>query len=193
MRAATLQDKADIPATPPPRYRPDWLKKPSGEDLAWAYPEGANRKGIGGKATIQCQVAPDGKLMRCQVVSEDPPGEGFGAAALALAPQFQMTQPPSDAKAPSEITIPLVFSQPKPATTSENTTAAESAPETPSPLGVLAMQGRDWLVHHAKPPPGPWIGGAGLAIAAIVIGVVLSRWSRGADGKDLSGPNSERR
>jgi TonB family protein len=38
-----------------------------------------------GSAKLQCMVMADGSLQSCKVLSEDPPGEGFGEAALASA------------------------------------------------------------------------------------------------------------
>jgi TonB family protein len=67
---------------------PDWLRKPSLDDLARFYP--ADPGGIGGRAKISCIVTARGTLDRCTVLSETPPGRGFGAAALALAPMFMM-------------------------------------------------------------------------------------------------------
>ena len=195
MAAQTLQ-KADAPVAPAPPYRPDWLRKPSGEEMAWAYPKRAQREEIGGKAILHCLVAPDGGLTRCQVASEAPADYGFGAAALALAPQFQMTRPPSDIKAPSEITIPITFLTP-PSTSGAQPTpgsdAAPSRPATPSPLAVALSRGGHWVADHAKAQSGPLLGIAGGVILVVLAGVALRRWSRRADGKDLSGPNSERR
>jgi hypothetical protein len=38
-----------------------------------------------GSAKLQCMVMQDGSLQSCTVVSEDPPGKGFGEAAMNLA------------------------------------------------------------------------------------------------------------
>lgn len=70
--------------------RPDWEKRPSGDDFVRAYPAVAFRKGLSGRATISCQVSVEGTLQRCAVVAESPVGVGFGQAALELAPQFRM-------------------------------------------------------------------------------------------------------
>jgi hypothetical protein len=77
---------------PPPSHdpaiitAPDWRKLPSSDDLMAVFP--ANAHG-GGRAVLKCEVAPDGLLRKCMVVSETPVGQGFGAAALALTPQFR--------------------------------------------------------------------------------------------------------
>jgi TonB family protein len=194
--AAQTSQTADTPPAPAPRYRPDWLRKPSGEDMAWAYPKRAEREEIGGKAVLHCLVAPDGGLTHCEVASEAPADYGFGAAALALAPQFQMTRPPSDIKAPSEITIPITFLTPPPSSEAPSAPGPDAAPprpETPSPLAVALSRGGHWVAEHAKTQSGPLLGIAGGVILVVLVAVALRHWSRRADGKDLSGPNSERR
>lgn len=70
--------------------QPDWLSRPTARDLAGVYPAAAFRRGLAGSARMQCGVRGDGSLADCRIVSESPAGEGFGAAALALAPRFRM-------------------------------------------------------------------------------------------------------
>jgi TonB family protein len=67
-----------------------WLHKPSEEDLLVVWPKAALNRDIGGKATINCEVSIRGALFDCVVLSEAPAGENFGAAAIALTPQFLM-------------------------------------------------------------------------------------------------------
>jgi TonB family protein len=83
---------------------PDWLRKPSGDDFANVYPVKALKAGRGGKATIACTVNTEGLLRDCKVTQEDPPGLGFGPAALVLSTAFLMKPPTMDGK-PSEATI----------------------------------------------------------------------------------------
>ena len=167
-------------AEPSVIQRPDWVKKPTGDDLAWAYPERAARLERGGKATIVCGVTTQGALIDCSVISETPPGEGFGAAALKLSKQFQMT-PSTDPEHLSTVTIPIIFTVPE--------------PDTPVGL-VLRDYARvsDWASTHVKAPPTDVsvavVGALGLLIAVLA----LSARARRRDAtKDLTGPNSERR
>ena len=69
---------------------PDWMKKPTAQDLAGAFPVAAAKKRVDGKATIKCQADVAGFLQKCAVMTEAPAGLGFGQAALQLAPQFRM-------------------------------------------------------------------------------------------------------
>ncbi|HEY8571657.1 TonB family protein [Phenylobacterium sp.] len=89
---------------------PGWLKKPTAEDLLSVWPAEAARRGIGGKATVACTVTAQGALRDCKVVSETPAGSGFGAAAIALTPQFLMKPATKDGIAvASEVRIPINF------------------------------------------------------------------------------------
>lgn len=94
-------------------YRPDWLEKPTVEDMADYYPEHAARHEIPGKATITCKVSASGLLERCKVVEEAPAGEHFGEAALKLAPKFRMIPPDDPTVAPGTVTVPLIFAIPE--------------------------------------------------------------------------------
>lgn len=71
-------------------HHPSWVRRPSGTDLANLYPRGALERGISGHAVIECTVNADGMLDVCHVVSEDPPGQGFGDATLRLKSKFKM-------------------------------------------------------------------------------------------------------
>jgi TonB family protein len=70
---------------------PTWLTRPSASELGAVYPANALRHHTDGEAAITCVVNVHGLLEAYKVVSESPPGEGFGAAALLLAPRFSMT------------------------------------------------------------------------------------------------------
>lgn len=70
---------------------PDWLRRPSGDDVASAYPAKALEQDVGGHVVILCKVSPDGVLGDCSVAEEDPVGMGFGEAALSLTPGFLMS------------------------------------------------------------------------------------------------------
>ena len=69
---------------------PDWLRKPTADDLLTVYPTEAFRRGQNGKAIISCLNTVQGKLTECVALDESPAGAGFGGAAIALTPQFLM-------------------------------------------------------------------------------------------------------
>jgi TonB family protein len=92
---------------------PDWLKKPSAEDLFSVWPTAAWERGEGGKASIRCTITIVGALRGCTVLSETPAGSGFGVAALALAPQFVMRPAMKDGKpVEAQVNIPIAFAAP---------------------------------------------------------------------------------
>ena len=70
--------------------QPDWLKKPTAEQILGLWPKGTLGTNKQGRAVVSCEVSVQGALHDCQVVAEEPKGSGFGDAALALTPQFLM-------------------------------------------------------------------------------------------------------
>jgi TonB family protein len=90
---------------------PDWLKRPSGDDLARVWPKaGLDRSGF---AAIKCKVNVKGLLYACTVMNESPAGAGFGPAALMLAPNFRM-RPKMVGGRPveSDVVVPIRFAGP---------------------------------------------------------------------------------
>jgi protein TonB len=94
--------------------QPDWLRKPSADDMARYYPDRAQRNAVNGRATLHCTVNVNGTV-DCSVISEDPPDMEFGSAALKLSRMFKM-RPMSRDGAPTAggtINIPIRFEVPK--------------------------------------------------------------------------------
>jgi TonB family protein len=69
---------------------PDWVRKPTGEQMAKYYPKAASDAGKEGFATITCRVRADGTLRACKVIKQQPGRYGFGEAALKLSSTFRM-------------------------------------------------------------------------------------------------------
>ncbi len=111
---------ADAPsasgAPPASATAPDWVRTaspancPDGRSARY-YPPRAQALGRKGSAVIKCVVTDTGSVDHCVVVSEDPPGYGFGEAALQMSCLFKMKPKTPDGRAVSgaEVTIPLKF------------------------------------------------------------------------------------
>ena len=67
---------------------PVWLSAASFADVAAAYP--AASRGESGGATLRCRVNQDGWIGLCGTLEEQPPGDGFAAAARALTDRFRI-------------------------------------------------------------------------------------------------------
>ncbi len=86
------------PVAPAGSHHPRWVKRPSGEAFDRNYLHQAKLSGVEGHAVMRCVVDENGKLRDCEILSEEPPGKGFGAATLRLAPEFQMTTATEDGR-----------------------------------------------------------------------------------------------
>ncbi len=75
----------------PPRF----VRGPSRNDVGRAHRRVDPRLRQRGTAVMRCIIQADSRLDRCAIISETPPGTGFGSAALTLAPLYRF-QPPTE-------------------------------------------------------------------------------------------------
>ena len=92
-----------------------WAATPSPADMAAAWPKQAPADLAQGKAWLRCGFSPQGALVSCSAVNEDPAGEGLGAAALSLAGRFRLLDGAADPQAlpDTKVTLPFTFTNPK--------------------------------------------------------------------------------
>jgi len=88
--------------------------QPTAAELRAVYPPRAAAQHLGGMVNLGCDVGVSGHLERCVVISETPPGYGFGAAALSLSGKFVMEPKMQQGRAVpgGRVRLPIVFSLP---------------------------------------------------------------------------------
>jgi len=67
------------------------LRRPTDAELMAVYPARALNQGILGRATMTCTSTAQGSLTGCMAMSESPPGQRFGQAAVALASRYRIS------------------------------------------------------------------------------------------------------
>ncbi len=89
----------------------NWLRRPTGEQVAEVYPRAAENTKTSGLAVMGCSVTASGAMNDCAIVREVPIGQGFGQAALKLSKYFLMapTTPDGRSVAGSHVDIPIRF------------------------------------------------------------------------------------
>ena len=123
---------------------PDWIQRPT----ALVYPRAAQRARVSGAARMTCEITDEGLLVHCEVVSESPPGYGFGQAALDMAGQFRMRIPAGGpALGGKHVVIPFRFQLPGdsgPPLPAPLSNPAGAAPDTPG-LGAERIDRPHWV------------------------------------------------
>ena len=105
--------EADVPANA--IKRPTFAKRPSAEEIATFYPARAVGLAQEGQARLLCDVGDGGEVSGCRVLSESPPGSGFGLSATEVASLFVLDAVDSNgiAVAGRKLVLSMKFSQPK--------------------------------------------------------------------------------
>jgi periplasmic protein TonB len=77
---------------------PPWAESgPTVSDVQGLYPTAAYLDDIAGNVTLSCKVLETQKL-ECSVEAEEPPGHGFGEAAVILSRKYVVRPPAQDSR-----------------------------------------------------------------------------------------------
>jgi TonB family protein len=108
--AAVLMQAA-TPQPPNLITNPDWVRRPSREDIARYYPKAAIKEDLAGSAFLVCDVDAEGRLVGCKAEKVSPEGAGFGEAAVAMAEVMRMHPQTMDGRpvAGGVIRLPVNF------------------------------------------------------------------------------------
>jgi periplasmic protein TonB len=106
-----LQPQPDPPAV---ISRPNWIRQPTGEQLARVFPDRALQRGVAGTASLNCLVEVSGRVTDCRITGETPGGYGFGRAAQSVSRYFQISpQTVNGAAQGSRVAINMRFNLPQ--------------------------------------------------------------------------------
>ncbi|HEX4097258.1 MAG TPA: M56 family metallopeptidase, partial [Caulobacteraceae bacterium] len=83
-------DVAPVQASGSLISEPVWVRLPTRQAIAEAYPIGADRQGVPGRATMRCHADGRGYLSSCVPIAEHPAGFGFGKAAAFLETSYKL-------------------------------------------------------------------------------------------------------
>jgi TonB family protein len=91
--------------------RPIWTATPNVNDLNAVYPRDSTAEGA---TSMQCLIGPVGRFTACQILTANPPNQGFEGAAITLANLFQMKPVDGDGQQVDggTIIIPIVYRRP---------------------------------------------------------------------------------
>lgn len=87
-----------------------FAQRPTASDFSRNYPRRALNAGLDGRVTLSCVVQRSLRL-ECRVAEEDPPGQGFGQAAVRIARRFRAERQFPDGRATvgAQVTVPMAF------------------------------------------------------------------------------------
>ena len=93
---------------------PKVRETPSAAAIWRAYPLRAAAAYLGGVARLNCAVDVAGALYDCRIVSETPPGEGFGRHAMDLTDQVRVDPLKCDGRPVdgARVVMPIRFQPP---------------------------------------------------------------------------------
>jgi hypothetical protein len=105
---------AALAQEPPMMFVPTFDAQPSSAELVRHYPPQALQQNTSGIAILCCTPRPD-RSVECEVSSEWPEGQGFGAASVAASSSYTLTQQSAadlEARPGTQVRISMLWAGP---------------------------------------------------------------------------------
>jgi hypothetical protein len=105
---------AALAQEPPMMFVPTFDAQPSAAELVRHYPPQALQQNTSGIAIVCCTPRPD-RSVACEVSSEWPEGQGFGAASVAASSSYRLTQQSAadlEARPGTQVRISMLWAGP---------------------------------------------------------------------------------
>ena len=135
--------------------QPNWISYIAEDRMTELYPAAASDAGIKtGRGVVICTVAMRGAMSGCTVESEDPPGKGFGASALAAISAFTANPWTNDGRPTdgAKVRVPIRFVEAEPPTAAPDA-ALVGTPAAPTSARPRSSNLRSSSCTPARPSP----------------------------------------
>jgi TonB family protein len=109
--AHAIQPTPNVPSTATQTLMLQIVKGPTSSDFERYFPYRAARDDVSGKVKMACIATEKGALSNCRILTEAPPGYGFGQAAKDMAGLFRVKPTTADGVSVvgTEVVIPIDF------------------------------------------------------------------------------------
>lgn len=87
----------------------EWSRPPRPTEAD--FPQRALDRNVDGSATVECTAASNGRPSDCRILAEDPPGLGFGSAALRIIQRGQLSPRTVDRMLGEKIEVRIPFNR----------------------------------------------------------------------------------
>lgn len=98
---------ASAPPANPSDIHLEWARPPRPTEAD--FPQRAQDRNVEGSATVECTANSNGRPSDCRILAEDPPGMGFGSAAIRVVQRGQLSPRTIDRLSGEKIEVRIPF------------------------------------------------------------------------------------